>query len=124
MGEPEQVQWRAPDPASFPCRYRPLQRCSEYGSDQVPDLLITKLREFSVIEMAADHQPDPLGFLLVGCFRDVLKMANHFADQYHQGLGRGLQLQQPMQGRIRLASLHQDFRVERRLRRKMLEQQT
>src|SRR3954447_1764455 len=124
MGEPEQVQWRAPDPGSIPCRHRPFQRCDEYWSDQVSDLLITKPREFSVIEMAADHQPDPLGFLLVGCFRDVLKMANHFADQDDKGLGRGLQLQQPMQGRIRLASLDQDFRVERRFGWKVLEQQT
>ena len=117
MREPEQVQRLAPDPCRVPCLNRPLQRGGEYGSDQISDLLVEQPREFSVVEMAGDHQPEPLGFLLIGRRRDLLEMADHAADQHDQRFRRRLQPEQPVQRRIGLAFLREDFRIQRRLRR-------
>ncbi|OIQ71645.1 hypothetical protein GALL_467330 [mine drainage metagenome] len=74
--------------------------------------------------MAGEHQPQTLGFLLIGRFRHFLEMPDHFTDQYHERFGRRFQLKQAVQRRISRAFFGEYFRVQRRFRRKMLEQQT
>src|ERR1700722_211153 len=80
MGKPEQVERIARDPRGVAGGHGAIEGSRKWRPDQFGNLAIEQPGEFAIVEMARDHQPKPLRFLLV--VPDLQEMPDHAPDQF------------------------------------------